>query len=608
MFASHRLRTTQQSVLYIAPLKSLAEEKFREWTQKDHHFSDLPVCKLTGDSSTDDHEKLSRARIIILTPEMFAFRVRQKNSKKSQFLTNVGCVVVDEAHLMGVQNRGPHIEVALTTLLSEQKGVRIVFLSATMPNIQEFCCWIGNLTETDVVLLESYYRPCPLHVHYLTYKSNRKKYEKKFEAILDLVKAYEHDKFLVFFHSKTEGRFFERYLQDHDVECGFHNADQQKAKRHRLENDFRDGNLRVLLATSTLAWGVNLPARRVVIVDVTRANTPIENYDLFQMAGRAGRPKYDPQGDVYYVIPQKEKTKLENKLETSPPIQSMLVHEVDKQLKVLAFHVLGLISTNRCHTEADLVNFLQNTFGGYRDQICLDDIRQVVQSLQKIACLKTGEKLSVTSLGRLASDYYLSPYDVFDLRNNLRKIFDHRCESIDPLVCVALAKIDTNYSFHPNKREIAASENFRLLLAKKYGLHLEQGIAVVAFAYQTLLNGTRSESLTNIQNQIRKDIGRLLQPMQRVRLSSNQKSASKFVTDLQLRLQYGVANELLDLVKLPGIGKVRAQKLRREKTDLKKITKLSDERLSSLLGIKNTEKINGIRQRAQEIIHEDTRS
>ena len=127
-------------------------------------------------------------------------------------------------------------------------------LSATMPNVDEICEWVSNLTGRDTYYLKSDYRPCPLHVHYCTYRdvgSYDEKENEKIETACNLVEQYSSDKFLIFVHTKRTGHKMVKRLEYHGVESEFHNADLNLKDRLALEDRFRNQGLRAIVATST---------------------------------------------------------------------------------------------------------------------------------------------------------------------------------------------------------------------------------------------------------------------------------------------------------------------------------------------------------------------
>lgn len=262
LYIAYEVRKNKGKCIYVGPLKALAKEKEQDWTSDDHHFKDLNISIATGDCrlTTKRIKELDESDIIVMTPEMLASRCRSHNSDKSRFLYDVRCVVFDESHLLTVPKRGDHIEVALMKLVEINPDIRIVLLSATMPNVDEICGWVSKLTGRDTYYLESDYRPCPLSVHYETYYDGDNIYwEKEAQKVgtaCAICEYYPDDKFLIFCHTIETGNTMIKSLLKHGIEAEFHNSTLDMKKRMDLENRFKnDKKFRVLVATSTLAWG-----------------------------------------------------------------------------------------------------------------------------------------------------------------------------------------------------------------------------------------------------------------------------------------------------------------------------------------------------------------
>ncbi len=262
MFLADEVRSRGGKGVYIGPLKALTQEKIDDWTNKDHHFHDLKISICTGDYIITKNriKELDDADIILMTPEMLSSRCRNCQSEKSKFLKEIGTIVFDESHLLGVPGRGDHMEVALMKVTEINPNIRMLPLSATMPNVDEICGWISNLTNKDTYYLESNYRPCPLSTHYQPYYDGNRKYEdneaEKVSMAMQVIEHYPDDKFLIFTHTKRTGEMMKRALKRLEIEAPFHNSDLNTTKRIQLEKQFKeDPNLKVIIATSTLAWG-----------------------------------------------------------------------------------------------------------------------------------------------------------------------------------------------------------------------------------------------------------------------------------------------------------------------------------------------------------------
>jgi replicative superfamily II helicase len=262
MIASHEVRTHGGKVVYLAPLKALAQEKIDDWTDVKHHFGDLKLSICTGDYQLTPARKkeLESANIIIMTTEMLNARVRNFKSEQNNWLKDTGVIICDESHLLTVPGRGDHLEVGLMKFSEIAPNSRIVFLSATMPNVQELAEWVAySLTQKETYLINSKFRPCPLGIHYETYYDKGSYDEKemsKINSAIQIMRDHPDDKFLVFVHTKRTGQLVKKSLVEMGINCEYHNADLSKDNRLKIEKSFReDKNLRAIVATSTLAWG-----------------------------------------------------------------------------------------------------------------------------------------------------------------------------------------------------------------------------------------------------------------------------------------------------------------------------------------------------------------
>jgi replicative superfamily II helicase len=262
-FMADEIRRKGGKAMFLCPLRALAREKMNDWTNKNHHFSDLKISICTGDYrlTKERTKELAEANIIIMTSEMLNHRSRNFKSEKNNFLLDVQTLVVDEFHLLTVPGRGDHLETGMMKFTEINKTARIVLLSATMPNVDQIADWVSySLTKKRTVLLNSKYRPVPLTVHYESYDDESHRYdaleEEKINKALDIVEWYKNDKFLIFTHTKRTGEKMKIALKEVGINAEFHNADLEGDKRAEVEDRFRnDPSLRIMIATSTVAWG-----------------------------------------------------------------------------------------------------------------------------------------------------------------------------------------------------------------------------------------------------------------------------------------------------------------------------------------------------------------
>ena len=315
--------------LYIVPLRALAREKYET-------FSDLPGVSV-GISTGDYDERaaeLGDHDVVVATSEKVDSAIRNG----ADWISDLACVVVDEVHLVGSERRGPTLEVTLATLERRAPGVQIVALSATVANPDELADWL------DARLVQSTWRPVGLRTG--VYAASGVTFDDGAERDVsvpgdpadatnatDALVAEAVDdggQALAFVRSRREAETLAERLAANglgsspDVARGVRaldgpetggrladcteggvavrHAGLRRAHRIAVERAFRDRRLRAICATPTLAAGVNVPARRVVVRDQKRYTGSgmewLPTLEVHQMCGRAGRPHLDPYGEA----------------------------------------------------------------------------------------------------------------------------------------------------------------------------------------------------------------------------------------------------------------------------------------------------------------------
>ena len=581
MYLAYEIRKRGGKGIYVGPLKALAKEKEEEWTSDNHHFSDLKTFIATGDFrfSSKRLDELNQSDLVVMTPEMLASRCRNHKSDKSKFLYDTGTVVFDESHLLGVPSRGDHIEVALMKLTEINPKIRIVLLSATMPNVDEICGWISKLTNRDTYYLESDYRPCPLNIHYESYYDGDRTYDdkevQKIGTACAIVEYYSEDKFLIFVHTKRTGQLMVDSLLRYGINSEFHNADLGLKDRLDLENRFKnDKDFRVLVATSTLAWGLNLPARRVIVTGVHRGLTEVENYDIQQMIGRAGRPKYDPRGDAYILVPESAKNSWVSKLKIKSTIKSTLLKydgtEENPHYKILAFHIVAEIHQGNVKTKEAFKEWFRFSLAHFQDH-AFDDlvVEKTLGALEQCKAIFRDEsgEYQCTAIGKVASMLYFSPFDVSDLRRNFKKLFDEKIESNDFAVSLALGNIDSYRYGICNKQEKESISGYKIHIDRIYGKDMMgDSVCKMGCTYFNMMHGKRDvPALQALTGTLLVDLDRTLQVLNFLDTMSCKWDKGNWFKTLGMRIRYGVEADLVDLCQIPNVGAVRAKKLKQNK-------------------------------------------
>lgn len=426
--------------LYLAPMRSLAYEKLDDWTSQKSPISKagLKVHALTGESEWNDRDDniLNAADLIVATSEMLDAKSRGLRRRSDGWLNQVGVVIVDEAHLIGVRERGAKLECAIVRFSQQNPNCRWLLLSATVPNMSQLADWMRRLTKRAVEVVTSNYRPCRLEINYSTYASTGSyiKDEKVIASLVkDIILDHPSDQFLVFSGYRNWINILISMLKSCNVEADMHHAGLSREKRKIVEEKFRSNKLRVLVTTTTLAWGVNLPARRVVIAHqyfspVSSDSMRVPTWDVHQMMGRSGRPKYDKEGTAYLIVRQSDLQSVKTRIESLDDVASQLLEKIH-------FLVLGEVYSGFIDSVETYGTWYKNSLAALQDVVHEGQTRRtVIEDLERWGFIQSGSKIRITEPGRICASHYLNPEDVQAIFANLAKIkpwlyeTDERCD------------------------------------------------------------------------------------------------------------------------------------------------------------------------------------
>ncbi len=545
-----------KACIYLCPLKALAQEKIDDWSDPGHPFSTRKLAIATGDYLLPENrektlKECSEADITVMTSELLDSLTRRIDRVMDWF-KKVGVIVIDEGHLLSMPQRGSALECALMRY-SAVAGSRILFLSATMPNTKEIAEWLCALNNKNTYLISSDWRPCKLDVWYEPYRDSGTYYEKMGSLklkVIDILQRYPSDKFIVFTHTKAIGRQLLENLENMGIKGEFHNADKEKAERARLAEEFKDGGLNVLLATSTLAYGLNLPARRVIIAGVHRGLQEVSVLDLKQMVGRSGRVGLDPRGDAYILYPESKEHLYKDLLDYLPDIESRLADKEE-----LAFHLVNEINED-VNTLQRLLRWYQRSFAAKRGHT-IEELKEVIDELIYWGAIKedTEGRYVTTPVGKIASWFYYSPYMVARLRSGFLEIPQ---DSSDYDISWAIGNAFPGY---PISNSLRDKINNYVGILQGNGREVLYDRVVNCYAIYLILSGMSgcAPEIASIVRGFQADSGRVSQTLKA--LSRFYKDIKQDFDILSIRLKYGVASELAQLCTLPGIGAVRAQRL-----------------------------------------------
>ncbi|MFB6105920.1 MAG: DEAD/DEAH box helicase [Halobacteriaceae archaeon] len=465
LVAELAMLTAPGMALYIVPLRALASEKAAE-------FDALPgvsVGLATGDLSAS--EDLGDHDVVVATSEKVDSLVR----RGADWVADLGCVVADEVHLLDSPDRGPTLEVTLAKLRALNPDLQVVALSATVANAGEVADWL------DARLVRTAWRPVELRrgVYHdgrvafvdggtlsvpvddpspgrpTTGDGDRASGPTHGAATAALVRDAVADggQCLVFVHSRRAAERLAAALGDDVPESApavaasvrgsastdtgeslaarledgvaFHHAGLRPDHREAVESAFRGRDLRVVCATPTLAAGVNVPARRVVVRDHWRygdaGREPLSAREVQQMCGRAGRPGLDPYGEAVLVADDADQAaRLRDRYLTGDPepVSSKLARP-----DALRTHVLSTVASGFAETRAELLDVLGGTFYAAQEASTslVDVVDLLLDDLVAADMLRRDDGLTATPLGAQVSRLYVDPRTGESLVTDLRR-------------------------------------------------------------------------------------------------------------------------------------------------------------------------------------------
>jgi len=606
-------------VLYLSPLRALAWEKYEGFmeysTLRKQNGNKIRVGVSTGDLDSNS-TWLEGYDILITTNEKCDSLLRHR----SPWMNNVTLVVADEIHLIG-DERGPTLEIALARLRQIQPDLQIIALSATVKNADEVAEWLkAELVTTNwrpIPLYEGVY-----YNKRIIFRDGQIKELKKVNQLdplnIALNSILDGGQALIFVESRRRAESLGREsanaltgllprktqmeLEELAAEIGvhgektslgddlaysvskgaaFHHAGLSSEHRRIIENAFKKGTIKILTATPTLAAGVNLPARTAVIANYKRfvagyGMYPISVIEYKQMSGRAGRPQYDPYGEAILIAANSEeqdKLMEDYILADSERLYSRLAQE-----SALRGHTLAAIASDYAHTEDGLLEFLGGTFYGfnYPSTSIKMIISGVLHYLVKEEMLEEKNNyLYATEFGRRVSELYIDPLSAVVIRDGLRRGATDITEfTWLHLICHTP---DMNPILRPRRQDMEAVETYAEERIEEFAIPVEtegdyidreQFLGEVKTAI--VLDGWINEKS---ENDILEQYG--VQPGDRYSAVHNSEwlvyAASELsdivgaqdhkrkLIELHERIKHGVTKKLLPLVRLKGIGRVRAR-------------------------------------------------
>jgi helicase len=607
--------------LYLAPLRALANEKYQEFRKyrdvRKKTGGRVRVGLSTGDFDSND-PWLERYDIIVTTNEKADSLLRHR----AKWVDEISLVVADEVHLLNDSERGPTLEVILARLRQINPDIQLLALSATIKNVEELADWLkaqyvttewrpvtlkeGVLLHDEIqfkdgsaVKVGKYSRNPALNLALSTVKSGgqallfastrknavalARKLAEEMNTVLS--KPAKRSLELIAERILTSGertRVSELLSELAGQGVAFHHAGLGGSHRRILEDSFREGKIKILTATPTLAFGVNLPARVVIIHDYRRYEMgygyyPISVLEYKQMAGRAGRPKYDKVGEAILIAKTDDEQDylMESYVLAEPErIWSKLGVE-----RILRPHVLSTIAAQYAQTEQGVYDFFSKTFYSY--QYDPKAIKLVITKILKF--LYDEEMIDVdrneifaTKFGRRVSELYIDPISAVLIRDALRT----RAQMITDISFLhMIAQTPDIYpKLRPSSSEIDELTLFVEKHKDEFMSHLPSqledqmdfeeflGEAKLVWAVQSWIEETTEDHMIERFRVQPGDLYRIIESAKWLLYASRELASLLKHKDLVPRLNMlmersakGVKAELLPLVRLEGVGRARAR-------------------------------------------------
>lgn len=606
----NKLSQENSKIIYLSPLRALASEKYSEFKKLESlsFGRKIKVGISTGDFDLIE-KNLEKNDIIVLTNEKMDSIMRQG----VEWLDSIGLVIIDEIHLIGDNERGPTLEMILTRLKFLKNKPQILGLSATITNSQDIAEWL------ECILVQNNWRPVPLiegvydggqvfmqdgttfevdatprgpsiDLGIQSIKEGGQSLifaETRSRSVQLAIKASDAtSKFLQKENKPKLEDISQRLLDDNEntelvktlsllVKKGvaFHHAGLNQKCREVIETEFRNGNIKLLSSTPTLAAGVNLPARRVVISSIKRynpqfgTNKPISILEYKQLVGRAGRPQFDNYGESILIANGNSSELMDFYVNGEPePIQSKIID--DKSLRI---HILSLVVTFPGIKSDGILDFFSKTLGGRqsRKSSIKFSIDMAIRFLENEDLLfRKNDRFAASTFGKLVSKLYIDPITAIYLKRLITKISTERTHTLG-----ILHMISSCDEFFP-KFSLRNKDYETLSLIIENNSHeliepiSEYDCNRSLLALYSWINEYTEISLSDDLGIESGDIHRMVEACnwlvhctREIAIHLEKYELLSELDKLVPRIRYGIKTELLDLVKIKGIGRIRARKL-----------------------------------------------
>jgi helicase len=646
MMAAIKIIEKGLKVIYLTPLRALATEKYHDF----HVLEDLDITgiKIRVKIATSDYNSSGKdvedADVIILTNEKMDSLMRHG----AEWISDVGLFVADEVHLIGERERGPTLEMMLTNIRQLYRKSQILALSATVANSDDIADWLGcELIESNwrpTKLIEGVYEDGNIRMNdgsrfkiltsvgvrsaaidiaidslknggqALIFADTRKRAfslaTKAAEAVYKSLDKSAHERAFELSSkilNKGDDTELTRNLS-HLVAKGvaFHHAGLGPTSREIVEESFKKGIIKLLAATPTLAAGVNLPARRIILASILRydagygGNIPISVLEYKQLSGRAGRPQYDTFGEAIIVADSGVSAEdLYNQyiLGSPEPLRSQLIN--DRAIRV---HLLSTVARVPGIKKIEIYHLFESTLfsRNYEKNTVVFKVDAALSYLEEEYLIKSkNDRYIATDFGRKTTLLYIDPLTAVEFRKaigSLDRTTTKRNDGNSKSHTLGfLHMITTSADFYPklSLRKKDFEELSSLIQHHSDELFCpisEYDYSRSLLALNEWIDETSDRMISDKVGVEPGDMHRMVEiggwltySLYEVAKLLKREDLLTEIHNLRTRIKYGVREELIQIVALEGIGRVRARALYDAGlTDTRKLARVSDSKLAAI--------------------------
>jgi len=505
----------RRRAIFLFPLKALVNDKLRHFEQTYGPFG-VRTIRATGETTSDDLMPLMRGQydICLMTYEKFTAVALGS----PYVLDQVGTIVVDEVQMLADTSRGTNLEFILTVLrIYRNRGIepQLIALSAVIGSTNGLERWLGAR------LLKRVERPIPIDegvvglegtFHFIESDTGIEKTKSvaqtafrkgtSQDVIIPLVKALvdEGKSVIVFRETKAEAQGCAMYLardlglppahqaiesltvSDPSVSSqklreslqagiAFHISDLDAEERLVIEKEFRTSKsgLRVIVATTTLAMGVNTPTEAVVIAGLSHpGNNPYSVAEYKNMVGRAGRLGYAPRGaSLTVALNSAEAHSLwQNYVLGEPEDLRSRFFSPNADPRSLVLRIFAAVRSKRGLNEAQVAEFVGESFGSFqeriRDPLWTYSPGKIAAALQQLRThglvdMDSEGFYHSTPLGRLIGESGLEVESVIRVINALRGV-DQSQISDPALIALTQLTVEVGDVYFPLNKKSTQKE------------------------------------------------------------------------------------------------------------------------------------------------------